>query len=204
MIGDPAGASQQFADQDIQDTLDDTRNDLRYEALQIGPTLLNAASTGNVAATIFADYYSRYQWWESDAVIQGNNIATGAAWIVLTPTTSDYITGHWTFEANIFTAGTAPGQYPPVFATGKVYDLNLAAADLLDIWCAAQSATYDFSSDGQSFRRSQVFAQKEKAALFFRRKAKPMVAKMRRRDVNPEAGSVVDLSLTTGDVMKGV
>src|SRR2546423_13039350 len=97
MIADPTGSSPQFSDQQIQDRLDASRDDIRYEALTIAPSIVNAASTGNQPSVIFADYYSKYQWWEADVVLQGNNTSTSAAWVVLTPVASDYIVGHWQF-----------------------------------------------------------------------------------------------------------
>src|SRR6267154_1099796 len=142
LISDPAGASQQFDDQTIQDTLDEHRDDIRYEGMTIAPSIVNTASTNNQASTIFADYYSRYTWWEADAVLQGQG-PTGAAWIVLTPLASDYITGHWQFELTPFVNGTVPGQLPPVFITGKIFDIYGAAADLLEYWAATLVGAYD-------------------------------------------------------------
>lgn len=205
MVADPAGASQQFDDQTIQDYLDETRDDVRYLLLSIAPSIVNAASTANVPSTIFADYYSDgYQWWESDVVLQGNNTTTGASWIVLTPTTSDYIVGHWTFEANVFTSGTVPGQYPPIFATGKTYDLNAVASDLLKFWAAAlASCSFDFSSDGQSFKRSQIMQAKLTMADYYARKAKPRMAKMVRRDVARESRVRELRLLDSDDLVRG-
>ena len=71
----PAGSNQQFADQDVQDRLDASRDDIRYEPLTIAPSIVNTASTNNVPETIFADYYSKYKWWESDVVLQGQGAA---------------------------------------------------------------------------------------------------------------------------------
>jgi len=182
LIADPAGASQQFGDQDIQDTLDDgRRDDIRYEDLQIAPSIVNTASTNNQASTIFADFYSKYQWWEPDLVLQA--YTNGQAWLVVTPVASDYITGHFQFETNVFTTGTVPGQVPPVFATGKVYDLNGAAADLLRYWAATLASAYDFTSDGATFRRSQLMAAKLTLAEHFARRAKPRKARLVRNDL---------------------
>src|SRR5579884_1118025 len=127
MIGDPTNA--QFTTQNVQDYLDLNRDDVRYESLAIAPSIVNTASTGNQASTIFADYYSSFGYWEDDVVLQG--YFNGAAWVVLTPVASENLVGHWAFETNVFTSGTVPGQLPPVFATGKVYDVYAAAADLL-------------------------------------------------------------------------
>jgi hypothetical protein len=203
MIQDTAGASQFFQDQDIQDTLDEYRDFIRYETLKIAPTILNAASTSNTPVTIFADYFSTYQWWESDVVLQGNNVSTTASWVVLTPVTSDYINGHWQFESNIFTAGTAPGQYPPVFATGQVYDLNWAAADLLEYWALSFAGAYDITVDGQSMRRSQLMTAKQAASEYFRKKCKPRQAKMHRNDIQAETRARRFRLLDSDDILKG-
>jgi hypothetical protein len=204
MIGDPRGASQQFSDLDVQNRLDETRDDIRYEALKMAPSIVNAASTNNVASTVFADYYSTFQWWESDVVLQGNNVSSGAAWVVLTPTSSNYIVGHWTFELNVFTSGTVPGQYPPVFATGKVYDCNSAAAALLEFWAVTLTSAYDFTSDGQSFHRSQLMKAKLKMADYFRKCAKPKVAKMVRTDVAPSLETREMRQLEGNNLVKGL
>lgn len=156
----------------------------------MAPAIVNAASTNNVPSMIYADYYSCYSWWEADVVLQGNSTSTHAAWVVLTPAASDLIVGHWQFETSIFTSGTFPGQYPPVWATGKSFDIYAAAADLLDIWAASlASCAFDFSSDGQSFRRSQLPQAKRDLAQAYRRNAKPRVTKMVRRDVMPPLDS---------------
>lgn len=202
LIGDPAGTSQQFADQDIQDTLDESRDDLRYEGEVIAPSIVNNALTGNQAQTIFADYYSKYSWWEQDVVLQG--YFNGAAWVVVTPVAADYITGHWQFETNVFTSGTSvPGQLPPVFATGKVYDPYCAAADLLDFWAATLTSAYDFVVDGQSLHRSQLMQMKQKLALVYRRKAKPRTAKMVRSDIMPDLDTRRMRLLDSQDLVKG-
>lgn len=193
MIADPTGASQQFDDDTIQDKLDELRDDVWYEPLRVAPAIVNAASTGNVPQMIFADYYSAYQWWEADVILQGNSTSTHAAWVVLTPTVSDLLVGHWSFEesslADLFANGTFPGQYPPLWATGKVYDLNLASAELLDFWAATLAGKYDVTVDGQTMRRSQLMQAKMTLANQYRCKAKPRTAKMVRRDVMPQIDS---------------
>jgi hypothetical protein len=202
MIADPAGGSQQFADQDVQDRLDASRDDVRYEGLAIAPSIVNTASTNNQASTIFADYYSKYQWWEADVVLQGQG-STGAAWIVLSPLASDYITGHWQFELTPFVNGTIPGQLPPVFATGKIYDPNAAAADLLEFWAAALAGAYDVTVDGQTLRRSQLMAAKLMMAKYYRHLAKPRIAKISRHDVMAPISSRNMRLLDQDDVVKG-
>jgi hypothetical protein len=188
MISDPAGASPQFDDQQIQDRLDASRDDIRYESLTIAPSIVNTASTNNQPQTIFADYYSKYQWWEADVVLQAQG-PTGAAWVVVSPVTSDLIVGHWQFETDVFNTGTVPGQLPPVFATGKVYDCNSAAADLLAFWAATLACAYDINVDGQRLNRSQLMQGKLTMAQYYRGLAKPKIAKMNRTDVAAPVGS---------------
>jgi hypothetical protein len=199
MIGDPNNV--QFPQQTVQDYLDANRDDIRYEQQIIAPSIVNAASTGNQAQTIFADYYSRFPWWEQDITLQA--YYNGAAWVVVTPVQSDYITGHWQFETNVFQSGTAPGQLPPVFATGKVYDLYAAAADLLEYWAATSTASYDISVDGQSLRRSQILVAKLKLAQTYRMHAKMKTATMNRTDVLAPVSSDRMRLLDSPDTVKG-
>lgn len=202
-IFDLAGPSQQFADQDVQDRLDANRNDIRYEQLQIAPSIVNTSSTANSPQTIFADYYSQFEWWEADCVLQGQS-STGAAWATLTPLASDYIVGHWQFELTPFVNGTVPGQLPPVFITGKIYDVYAAAADLLEFWGAALACAYDISVDGQVLKRSQLMAAKLNMARYYRSLAQPMIATMTRSDVMaPISSTQIRLLESNGDTVKG-
>lgn len=201
MIGDPAGTNQQFTDSDLQITMDSYRDDVRYESLIIAPSIVNIANTQQSAQTIFATYYSHYQWWESDAVIQGQG-PTGLPWIVLTPVESDYVVGRWKFELNEFTSGTVPGQLPPCFITGKSYDLNGAAADLLEFWAAVLSAAYNIAVDGQSLQRSQLMTAKLTLAAQYRRKARMRTVPMVRSDVLSPISSKRIRLLDEGDSAK--
>ncbi|MHB8398435.1 MAG: hypothetical protein ACYDCI_05800 [Candidatus Limnocylindrales bacterium] len=136
MIGDPTGASQFFTDDgQIQDALDAHRLDARQGRLIPQPTY---AAPGSYA--FYFDYYAPVPDWESDWVIQD------AVRTVQTPTTSDEITGHWTF---------ATQHIPPLFIIGKAYDRHGAAVDLLETWAASVAQQFDFTTDGQQFARSQ-------------------------------------------------
>lgn len=203
MIFDPAGASQQFSDQQVQDALDRARDDIRYEQLVMAPSIVNTTSTQNVAQTIFADFFSRYGYWEADIVLQG--YLSGAYWKVLTPVSMELVIdeAHIVFEASVFTSGTVPGQLPPVFATGKVYDVYSAAAALLRFWAATLSSAYDFSSDSQSFKRSQLLSMKLALAKEYSRQAKPRRAKMIRSDINSPMQNDHIRLLDEDNAMKG-
>lgn len=170
-IGDPnpppTGATMQFQDQDIQDQLDEHRFTVRYAPLLPGPTLVPGALYD------YLDYYASPSNWESDEVL------TWVDFSVITPTSADRISGHWTLPQS-----TPAGVYPPVFITGKFYDVNAAAADLLDQWAAFLATTaYDFTSDGQTFRRSQIVAAKQQLAATYRRRAMATSSKARRHDL---------------------
>jgi hypothetical protein len=184
LIGDPWGSPcQQFEDQDIQAALDDRRVDVRYELLAAAPTIVNLSGMDNDAQIIYSDYYSDFTYWEQDAVLQGSNPETSVSWIVLNPAASDYASGHFQFELDVYNSGVVPGQWPPVFIVGHTYDPFGAAGDLLTMWAAMSSRAYDISGDGQSLRRSQIADGLRKQADAYYRRAKPRTTKMVRPDV---------------------
>jgi hypothetical protein len=188
MIFDPSGVNQVFDNQTIADKLDEYRDDIRYELLQMAPVIVNAGNTSNQAQYIWADYYSAFNWWEGDLVIQGNNVTTGQPWIVLTPLNTELINGHFQFQLTPFVNGTYPGQWPPVYCTGKVFDIYASSADLLEMRAAMSAASYDIAVDGQNMRRSQMFQAWLTMANKYRMQAKARVAHMVRSDVNPAMG----------------
>lgn len=191
-IHDPAGVNQQFTDQDIQDALDVYRDDIVRELLQPAPSIVNSGNNSHQANYIWADYYSVHGFWESDLVIQGNNTTTGAPWIVLTPLNSELLVGHWQLELDVFNTGTVPGQYPPCYITGKVYDPFMSAADLLESWAASVVLNFDVVVGGQTFRQSQAADALQKLANQYRMQAKPRVAKMVRRDIAARSSNFSD------------
>ena len=196
LINDPAGASQQFTDNEVQDALDDWRRDVRYEQLTPAPTLSNVGGVANdpsqpgIAEYNWTDYYSSFQWWEQGEVLSDGHFIT------LTPASSDELVGHWTFNL------PTPGQYPPIFITGRVFDIYAAAADLLEMWAARLLSNIDFTADGQSFRLSQMSAGKQKMADIYRRRTLPTVAKQVRRDLNsPDTSTEVTLLGVNDDII---
>ena len=204
MIFDPAGSSQYFLDQDIQDYLDANRDDIRYEGLTIAPSIVSNANTNNTPQTIFADYYSKYGYWENNVTLQGID-SRNNPWKVLTPVSSELLldTAHWQFEPDVYGTGTVPGQLPPVFATGRIYDCFLAAAELLDIWAASLACAYDVTVDVQSLRRSQLMTAKLALAEMYRKKAKPKLAKLNREDVRAPISSKKIRLLDDEDIYRG-
>lgn len=164
-IGDTG--TPRFTDQQIQDILDLHRFPVRYAQLAPGVTI-NAG-----ALYTFLDYYADVGDWEDDYVLAWVNFVT------ITPSVSEPIAGHWQFSQ------ATPGYYPPVFITGKYYDLHAAAAELLEQWAIGYLTTaYDFSTDGQSFKRSQIITNLQMAADRHRALAMPTTSMTIRGDGN--------------------
>ena len=81
LINDPAGASQQFTDDAIEDRLDLTRT---YRLKEELTALAEPAGTQ-------LKFQSAYRYWESDLSL------TNPAGTVLSPTSSDPISGYFVF-----------------------------------------------------------------------------------------------------------
>lgn len=166
LIGDPIGASQQFADQDVQDALDAFRTDIRYLELLPSPTFSGAQ-------VLYLDYYVEQGLgdWEADETLWQYRINA------LSPAISDELTGHWTFSTTTL---------PPVYINGKTYDIYRAAAQLLERWAGALARQFDFTSDGQTFRRNQASAALLMLASTYRKRGRIRTAQMHRGDVSDD------------------
>lgn len=161
LINDPAGESQIWSDDELQDFLDANRFDVRHLALR-------PESTWTPGVVTYTDYYADYGEWESDVVLEdgeGNN---------LSPKSSNLVKGHWTFEE----------QDPPVYVTGKTFDLWAVAADVLEAWAAKVALLFDFEADGGQYRQSQQREAFLAVAAQYRRKSRPGKAILIRDDVN--------------------
>ena len=147
-----------FTDDQVQEFLDARRVEVRRARLVTTPD-----SNGE-----YHDYYSAFGNWEQDAVIEDG------AGNAVTPTTSEWLVGHWGFTSN---------TPPPLFITGKAYDVYGAAADLLEAWAARVVLEFDFEADGASYKRHQ----KQKALLTlatqYRRLSWPQVVAQHRPDL---------------------
>ncbi len=161
IIHDSAGADRTFTDQEIQDTLDRHRSDVRYLELTGAETM----GPGGVVSHL--DYYADRGDWEADEKLYNSTYAE------LAPDASDRLTGHWTFAAS---------QVPPVYIVGKSYDLYGAAADLLEAWAAREALGFDVEADGQTFRRSQKREALLSLAREYRRQQRPLRVWMVRSD----------------------
>ena len=164
----PSGATLAFPDQDVQDALDATRLDIFNGSTTPRPTFV----TGTIQ---YLDYFADYGDWEDDLVLK--QYLT----IVVTPSLSENIVGHWQFAASTL---------PEVYITGKTYDVYRAAADLLERLASRWMLAYSFSADGQSFRREQAFAMIEKRINTLRAKQRAGSLALVRSDIVSPEGRV--------------
>jgi hypothetical protein len=155
-------ASETFSDQEIQNVLDDSRQDISNAALQ--PYVSFSGGT-----PVYLDYYHTLGSWEDNVVLK--QYLT----VLVTPSASEPIAGHWAFAATTL---------PPVYITGSTHDIYRAAADLLERWAARWVLNYDFSSDGQSFHRSQAATALQNLARTYRKKQRSGSLAMVRDDIS--------------------
>lgn len=160
-VGDPAGASQTWTDDELQDFLDVNRQEVRHAQLRPETTWANGVA-------VYTDYYADCGNWEADVVLE-DGMGTD-----LTPKTADLATGHWAFTE----------QEPPVYVTGKSFDLWAAVADVLEAWAARVALDFDFTADGSGFQRSQKREALLAVAAQYRRRARPRRAMLIREDLS--------------------
>ncbi len=178
LINDAPGASQVWTDDQIQGVMDASRQD-------IGNAVLTAFPTYSGSTIQYLDYYSDWTDWEDDVVLKQYLTQT------VTPSASENIVGHWTFATN---------KFPPVYISGKTYDVYRSAADLLERWAAKWVLSYGFSSDGQSFQRQQAAHMLQTLAKTYRMKQRPRMITATRSDLvgtsqgtdNPLAARPID------------
>ena len=164
-IGDPAGASAVFSDDELQLFLDNHATDVFYAPLTPEPSI----AAGGV--TSYLTWRADVQWWEAVETLTDSDYAA------LTAVTSDRQRGRWTFAAS----------QNAVMVTGTWFDVYLAAADAVDAWLAKVKLSYDFSADGGDFKRSQLVKSLQELATRLRSQGGGggvITATMYRGDVN--------------------
>lgn len=157
----PSGSGQIFTDDIIQDILDAGRADVKNEVMIPKPTFAGSQIQ-------FLDYYTHLGDWEDDLVIKQYLINQ------VTPATSEPIAGHWTFSTTTL---------PPLYISGKTYDIYRAAADLFERQAAQWVLRYNVNVDGQNLQRSQAFTNLQAAAKNFRMKQRPGTLHLTRSDI---------------------
>lgn len=148
LINDPAGATQKYTDQQIQDRLDLNRLDLYISDLKEVETL---ASDGHIE---WHDFFARLPFWETDYTIQVINGASS------TPNTAEPLIGKFHYTAN---------QIQPLVITGKVYNVYGVAATLMTMWIAEiRAQIQSWTADGTTVQRiGQVSSMQKLADKYF-------------------------------------
>lgn len=134
LVGDPAGASATFSDDEMQGFLDDQAADVRYESLAPVPTIQPGG------ATEYLIWDAPVGWWEASEAL------TDSGYNTVTAASVDRQRGRWTFDMH----------QSAVLLTGTHYDVWLVAAAVADAWIGKLKLSYDFTADGATFHRSQM------------------------------------------------
>lgn len=180
LINDPAGASQTFADQDVQDILDESRVDVRNQVLLATPTFSGSTIQ-------YLDYFSKLGGWEDGYVLKQYLITP------VTATINEPIAGHWQF---------ATSTLPPVYISGSLHDIYRAAADLLERQSAQWALRYSMAVDGQNLQRAQAHAMLLDLAHTYRLKQRASGINVTRSDIHHQSTAVsTGLQATTIDYM---
>lgn len=162
MINDPLSVDAHYTDEQVQDALDDNRLDVEDESLvaRLGETQF-VASEG---------------WWEKSAVLSDESG-------VVTPDSSDWRRGAWTFLT---------AQTEPVTLIGSTYDVYGASADLLEMWSSALALEVEqFTADGLTVKRggraslANLAAQYRAKSKGYKRAGGINSVSLMRADVNP-------------------
>ena len=162
LIGDPAGASTQFTDLELQEILDRHMRTINYDPLKPVETRLPGGFI------VWLLYLADGGSWELGEQL------VDMAWNPVAPATSDENEGRWTL---------AISHTPPLYIVGNRYDLYGSAAELLDEWAAVEKLSFDFQEDRRSFARSQKTKAMEELADRYRRRAWPATSSFVRTDL---------------------
>jgi hypothetical protein len=177
LINDPPGGSETFTDQQIQDVMDEGRADYWNEPLKAKPTFSGSTIS-------YLDYFHPLGGWEDDFVLK--QYLT----VLVTPSVSEPIVGHWTFAASTL---------PPIMITGKSHDRYRAAADLLERQSAQWMLSYGVSADGQTLNRQQVIDNIQKVIKLYRSKQRPHTITTVRSDLVSASSGDLTLAPTSID-----
>lgn len=167
MVGD-TDSPQEFSDDQLQDQLDQHRLEVQRHPLVGRP------STYPGPVTEVRLWVAPWGWWEDDAAADVLLRMYDATGNLVTADDVDLKAGEWRFDAD------EPG---PLYLDGRSYDLNAAAADVLEAWAALARATMDVTTaSGEQFSRTTQVAGMEARARDYRRKARPYVHTLARAD----------------------
>lgn len=164
------GTANYWDDAHMQAVLDVHRTDF-FEAV-----LYPIQQTNASGEAVYYRYESGVMNWES--------MTSGTAYFYLTTSagsvvgtanyTPDYKRGHVVFSAD--QGGTA------YYLTGRAFDLLAAAGEIWQAKAAHYAESYDFSTDGHNFRRSQLIDHCNERAAYYKGLAGVRVIDLERRD----------------------
>ncbi len=165
------GTINYWSDDHLQAALDMHRTDVNHEYIQ--PT--STVNTSN--QTVYVDFYTPFRNLESGTVTFIQDL-TGAA-VGTADYTVDYFNGKITFDND--TGGSV------LHLTTRVYDLNLAAADIWKRKAANAAKMFDFSTDNHSIKRSQFMANCNAMAAQYASMAGIQTGDLVRTDIHDDA-----------------
>ena len=160
LVNDPAGADEVWTDDEIQEWLDAHRDEVIEVELAYATQLISGV-------TVVLEYAAEMGDWEDDAALTDANGGT------LTPDSENLVVGRWSFDTH---------QQPPIYLTGRSYDVYAAAADAMEARAAQVALAFDFSADGATYHRSQQGEALLRLAKQYRGRSRVTVARMVRDD----------------------
>lgn len=111
------------------------------------------------------------------------HLEAGTAFAVEDSTGAARATADYTLDAQRGIVTFTTDQAGTVlYVTGRSFDVHAAAADILEQWAAAESVSFDFTSDASRFQRSQKAEALQRAAGVQRRRARPRTVRLTRGD----------------------
>jgi hypothetical protein len=147
-------ASPKWTDEELQDFLDARRTDVFLVELR-------TAESYSAGSVVWLDYFTPRGMWEADtALFDGSRTAIDAA-----DYTADLVIGHWTFAAS---------RTPPLYLSGRCYDIHSSAADVFEAWASGEKFRHIYAGDqGESGGPSRRSDELTALAREHRRRAGP-------------------------------
>jgi hypothetical protein len=166
LIGDPAGVTERFSDDRLEELLERHGEQLRtFEERCVDSFENNDGTNGR---TFWRELLAPFDNFEDGVVLRDYR------GVELTPATSDLKRGRWTFEPSLLN--------PEVFINGTTYDLAGAGADALEEWANSEARAFDVQSQGTTYVRSQKVKGLRDQALELRRRQRVGLGRLVRSD----------------------
>lgn len=166
LIGDPAGTTHIWTDDELELVLDVHRHDWWYWRLTAIPTVTAGTTEYH---TFVAD--DTAGMWDNDTTLYASDQTT-----ILTADSVNLTVGQWTFIAD-------QADNLPLYMSGRTYDLYGAAVDILEQWKAALKLdSFDFTTEDESFKRSQKLDAIDGLIAGYRGQMAPAASRMVRSD----------------------